>query len=194
MNLIRRFTVDGFRNLNGVDLEFNDRLNILLGPNGSGKTALLEALHYGIRGRSFRTSHSAELIGHDSSGFLLRLDVEDASGVVHRGGIQRLRQKKQVVHWDGDRTSGFAQVSGLLPLQVILPTTSELVFGTPALRRRWLDWGVFHVEHAYLTRWRQYMRLLQQRNATLKQLSLDRQSNPALVSVYTHQMLELSIR
>jgi DNA replication and repair protein RecF len=56
----------------------------------------------------------------------------------------------------------------LFPVHAIDPGIHELIQGTPSDRRRFLDWGVFHVEHGYLDGWRQYRRILGQRNAALK--------------------------
>ena len=55
-----------------------------------------------------------------------------------------------------------------MPIQLILPDSSALILGAPTERRRFLDWGTFHVEPPYLDRLRDYQRVLQQRNALLK--------------------------
>jgi DNA replication and repair protein RecF len=69
---------------------------------------------------------------------------------------------------DGEPAAGAAALAALFPVQVLDPSSHELVQGTPSERRRFLDWGVFHVEHEYLDAWRRYRRLLSQRNAALK--------------------------
>ena len=56
-----------------------------------------------------------------------------------------------------------------LAVQVIDPEVHKLVEEGPGRRRRFLDWGVFHVEHGFLEGWRRYRRALKQRNAALKQ-------------------------
>ena len=61
-----------------------------------------------------------------------------------------------------------SEAAALLPLQVMGPALSELVFGPPGERRQWLDWGLFHVEHTYLEALRSYVHALRQRNAGLK--------------------------
>ena len=64
---------------------------------------------------------------------------------------------------------GLAELSSLLPLQLIDPGIHRLVEEGPLQRRRWVDWGVFHVEPGFMTAWGAHARALRQRNAALKQ-------------------------
>jgi DNA replication and repair protein RecF len=72
------------------------------------------------------------------------------------------------VRVDGDSDGGAADLAEALPLQVIDPEVHNLVAGGPELRRRFLDWIAFHVEHEHLLTWRRFRRVLKQRNAALK--------------------------
>ena len=58
------------------------------------------------------------------------------------------------------------------------PGSHELISGAAEERRRFLDWGVFHVEHEFLARWRRYQRALRQRNARLRRGARCRQLEP----------------
>lgn len=69
---------------------------------------------------------------------------------------------------DGQAVDSLAELSHLLPVQVIDPGIHRLVEEGPALRRRWLDWAVFHVEPSFMPQWQGYMRSLRQRNAALR--------------------------
>jgi DNA replication and repair protein RecF len=69
---------------------------------------------------------------------------------------------------DGESATGSASLVEILPLHTIDPSVHDLIQGGPSERRRFLDWGVFHVEHSYLDAWRRYRRVLGQRNAALK--------------------------
>jgi DNA replication and repair protein RecF len=69
---------------------------------------------------------------------------------------------------DGEEQSGFAIATKLLPVIEITPNSHEIIERGPGQRRRFLDWGVFHVEHPYGECWRRHMRALRQRNAALK--------------------------
>lgn len=172
MAILQRLEINGFRNLRDVRLTPHPKLNFFAGANGAGKTALLEAIHYLVRGKSFRSSQTTDLIGHDVEQLLIRtaLQVEEFERVEVDAAVLRPRHKRQQIRWRGAPVNSFARISSNVPLQVFLPSLSDLVFGGPGERRRWLDWGTFHVEHRYLDHWRSYSRLLHQRNALLRAL------------------------
>ena len=71
-----------------------------------------------------------------------------------------------------------AQLAELLPVHAIDPSMHALVEGGPSERRRFLDWGVFHVEPSYLEAWKRYRRVLSQRNAALKRAASDAELRP----------------
>jgi DNA replication and repair protein RecF len=173
----------GFRCLETVDIEFDPGFNLLVGPNASGKTSLLESLYYLGRGRSFRPVTNRELIQTGSSGFRIFGIADGSSPSPHRLGIE-VEAGRRRIRVDGQDGTG-ADLARCLPVQVIDPEIHELVQGGPELRRRFLDWGVFHVKHGFLAAWRDYQQALRQRNAALRQNEPDqlvRLWNEALVS------------
>jgi DNA replication and repair protein RecF len=163
---LKRFKVAGFRCLDELEIQPDRRLNLITGPNASGKTSLLESIFYLGRGRSFRASGNRELIQTGSKGFVLFGETADADGN-HRVGVEVAIGQREV-RADGESGNG-ADLARLLPVQVIDPEIHELIQGSPELRRRFLDWGVFHVKHSFLDAWRRYRKALSQRNAALRQ-------------------------
>src|ERR1700688_1505542 len=71
--------VEGLRCLKQVQLDLHPHVNLLTGPNGSGKTSMLEAVYLLGRGRSFRTRHTEQLIGHDAAGLSVLGRPDDPS-------------------------------------------------------------------------------------------------------------------
>jgi len=156
--------VDNFRNLESAMLTPLPGLNWLFGDNGAGKTSILEAIHVLGRGRSFRANRIGPLIRDGSE--TLRI-VAQTGNPDARLGVERSKGS-----WTGRinrqscaRMSDFAR---RLPLVLVDPENHAVVEGTPALRRSFLDWGLFHVEQGYLSGWKQYNRLLRQRNTALR--------------------------
>jgi len=164
--VIRSFRVSNFRCLESVEAEFEPGFNLIVGPNGSGKTSLLEALAYLGRGKSFRGASTAALIQHGKDEFVLFGQVENDARK-HSVGVRNSRAGLEV-RVDGIGDGGAATLAATLPLQVIDPEVHNLVAGGPEQRRRYLDWIAFHVEHDHLMRWRRFRRALKQRNAALK--------------------------
>jgi len=169
---LQHFKVQGFRCLDETIIEPDLRLNLITGPNASGKTSLLESLFYLGRGRSFRAAGNRELIQTGQPGFVLFGEIENG-GDTERAGIE-VAVGSRKVRVNGEQGTG-ADLARLLPVQVIDPEIHQLVQGSPEQRRRFLDWGVFHVKHSYLDSWRRYQKALRQRNAALRQGENDQQ-------------------
>jgi len=155
------------RCLESVELELDPAWNLILGPNGAGKTSLLEAVHVVGRGRSFRTRQNRRLIQRGQDNFSIYAELLDGQrrrriGIVAARGSLELRL-------DGAPARRATELDEVLPVNVLDPGSHALIDAGPSERRRYLDWGVFHVEHDYLTNWRRYRRTLGQRNAALKQ-------------------------
>ena len=164
--VLESFTAENFRCLANIEFEADPHYNLVVGPNASGKTSILEAVAYLGRGKSFRGAPTANLIRHGEKSFLLFGRVIDGK---HRGSVGvRNSAGGLEVRVDGVTGGGAAALAAALPLQVIDPDVHNLVAGAPDERRRYLDWIAFHVEHGYLESWRRFRRALKQRNAALR--------------------------
>lgn len=158
-------SISGVRCLADASLKLGPRLNLIHGPNGSGKTSILESIFLLGRGRSFRTRHTDHLIARGQSRLTVFGQTEDPP---HRIGFQYQRDESYTARLDGEDVRSLAELPGAFFVEVIDPEVHRLVEGAPGERRRWLDWGVFHVEHDFLENWLRFSRALRQRNAALK--------------------------
>ena len=163
---IHEFSVQDFRCLAHVELTAEPGFNLIVGPNASGKTSILEAIAYLGRGKSFRGATTANLVRHGEREFVLFGRVEDG-GRQAKVGVRNSAAGLEV-RIDGASGGGSAELAAALPLQIIDPDIHNLVAGAPEERRRYLDWIAFHVEHGYLDSWRRFRRALRQRNAALR--------------------------
>ena len=166
---ISRLQVDKLRNLSGVSLDQLDRLNFFVGPNGSGKTSLLEAIAIASLGRSFRSHRIQPVIHRDESSLHVFLECVSDTGQSHKLGVQRDRNNLYQVRINGATADSLAQLSVYLPVLVLDASAFDLLDGPPRLRRHFLDWGVFHVEHGFYQSWKQYNRIIKQRSSLLRQ-------------------------
>lgn len=167
---IEQLSFHGLRNLQPVTLHPGPGINLLSGANGSGKTSLLEGMHILGMGRSFRTRQLKNAIQHDAAELTLfgRLRGElDTRGTTL--GVRRLRDERELeLRLNGKRPARLSELVEALPLQLINPDAFRLLEGSPAGRREFLDWGVFHVKHEFLTGWKRTRRALKHRNALLR--------------------------
>ena len=162
-----RIHISGLRNIESAELALSPGFNYIYGANGAGKTAVLEGLHVLARGRSFRATNLDQVVGRNQDALLIRAEVKKESST-HALGFSR-RGSTNEFRVDGLRGNGFAELAQHVAVQTLLPNSSELIYGSPSERRRFLDWGLFHVEQDFLQVSRRYTRTLQQRNAWLKQ-------------------------
>ena len=162
---LQKLRIEDLRLFARVELAFAPRWNLLTGANGSGKTSVLEAAYLLSHGRSFRTSARDALVRHGADGYSVYGEVLTGRGSA-RVGIARSGRRLEA-RLDG---AGVA-IGELMRHAAVLcfePGSHELVAGSSDERRRLLDWGVFHVEHEFLSVWRRYHRALKQRNALLR--------------------------
>ena len=167
-------------------------LNLITGENGAGKTSVLEALHLMAYGRSFRGrvrdglvqagAPALEVFVEWSESGRQRLrtgtgGVADAvSGYirVRKAGLRHNGQE-WAGRLDGAAVSHLGDLCAALAVVSFDPGSHALISGGGEPRRRFLDWGLFHVEPEFLPLWRRYSRALRQRNALLKSKARDSQ-------------------
>lgn len=167
--LLSRLKLQFFRNLLSVDMTPQPGVNLIIGPNASGKTSLLESIFLLGHGRSFKERHLDTLIQLDKSLFSIYAEIEK-SGRKVTCGLMKSKELPAQIQIDGDRTRLLSKLAETLPLLLISPESFRLLNAGSIERRQFLDWGVFHVEHCFGEVWQQYQKALKQRNAELKQL------------------------
>jgi len=156
------------RNIQSAQLNLKPGLNIITGANASGKTSLLEAFNLLGTGRSFRTSRLNHVIQAEQETLTVFARLRSASGLSQKLGFQYTQGKRQL-RLDGQPIHSGADLAHLLPIQLINQQSFDLIDQGPSQRRKFLDWGVFHVEHSFYPVWQRYMRAMKQRNAALRQ-------------------------
>ncbi|MBI5461966.1 MAG: DNA replication/repair protein RecF [Gammaproteobacteria bacterium] len=168
---LTKIAISDFRNIATAELSFSPQLNLIAGCNGAGKTSLLEAVYFLGRAQSFRTTHPSSVIREGAEGLLVTGQVTDRYSTAIPVGIQRDKTSIRV-KMAGRPVQQLAELVVCFPFQLLTPDSHQLLEGGPRYRRRFLDWGVFHVEPAFFPAWQRYSRALRQRNAALKARAL----------------------
>ncbi|MBP9827460.1 DNA replication and repair protein RecF [Candidatus Saccharibacteria bacterium] len=160
--MLRHLHLSQFRSYSSLDLEFSEPVFLILGPNATGKTNILEAMYIIATGRSFRAD-DIEVIQHGTMGY--RIDAtfsdETISVVFQSDPIKRKRLLRESV------AISRTKLLGLHPVVLFEPNDLTLLSGAPERRRRYLDSVLIQTDEAYRQNYVLYRRLLRQRNALL---------------------------
>ncbi|MER3407762.1 MAG: DNA replication/repair protein RecF, partial [Nitrososphaera sp.] len=163
---LTKLRVHHLRCLHEMELTPGSGANWLVGPNGTGKTSLLEAIYLLSHGHSFRSGGFHALMQRGMDAFAIHAEVHSLGGV-HALGMGRSDDGWRL-RVDGDNVSTLSALLRRCAVICFEPGSHALIAGPADERRRFLDWGVFHVEHDFLSHWRAYRRALRQRNALLR--------------------------
>jgi DNA replication and repair protein RecF len=156
------------RNLKTVTLLPAEGLNLIFGSNASGKTSLLEAIYLLSHGRSFRTTNIRSVIQHHADNLQVfgKVKQEKSPSLINLG-IERGMTYTQI-RINQTTVNQASRLATYLPVQIINPEAHRLLEQGPNQRRKYLDWGLFHVEPIFHETWQTYNRILKQRNAALR--------------------------
>ncbi|QQR84164.1 DNA replication and repair protein RecF [Candidatus Peregrinibacteria bacterium] len=172
---LKNLKITGFRNLKPVQLEWDPAVTTyaFVGPNGHGKTNLLEAIYLLGISKSFRTHENEDFIGFDETFCRLETYVENGHEVdffeliVTKGPIKKTLKRQGII-------KKAVEYIGHLKVVFFSPDDINLIQGAPANRRRYLDVLLSQLDPAYLEDSLRYAAVLKQRNALLKRLSIEK--------------------
>jgi len=164
---LKSLSIDRFRNIESARLDLAPRVNLFIGENAAGKTSVLEALFVLARARSFRTRNLDKVTFSGTDGFQLVTRVSQEGKRDIPVGMSRT-DKKLIARIDGKPIQRLSELATLFPVQWLGGNLHRLIEEGPVYRRRYLDWGLFHVKQSYMPAWQRFQKLLRQRNAALR--------------------------
>ncbi|HET7657780.1 MAG TPA: DNA replication/repair protein RecF [Bacillales bacterium] len=177
-----------YRNYKQAELRFDDEINVFIGENAQGKTNLLEAIYVLAMANSHRTHNDKELIHWNEEYAKIEGKVQNA-----RGGlplelvISKMGKKVKANHLEKRRLSDYV---GTLNVVLFAPEDLNLVKGSPQIRRRFIDMEMGQVYPLYMHELSRYRKILQQRNALLKELKREN----VMLDILTEQLIESAVK
>lgn len=159
------------RSLDCVRVELPRGIVSVIGPNGTGKTNLIEALYFALTGRSFRTSDRRDLIPFGGTLARAEATIEDEDGIEHKllAAVSRSEGRRHLL--DGNPADPATLARSRPPVAVFAPDRLTLVKGPPAERRAHLDGFIAARWPARAQLRKHYGQAVAQRNALLSRLS-----------------------
>lgn len=188
-----RLTLFQFRNYAQAEFQFGPGVNALVGPNGSGKTNVLDAIHYLCLCKSYFGGGDAHAMRHGDqffsvAGTFLREGKSDEVLVSVKTG------QKKTIRFNQKDVPRLRDHIGKLPLVMEAPVDQELVIGGSEERRRMMDSIICQMDQAYLDDLMAYNKVLMQRNALLKQVALGSHADASLWQIWDEQLVMYALR
>jgi len=191
--IIRDLQITNFRNIRSLSMTPHERLSLLAGKNGQGKSAILEAIGFLLTGRSFRTFRESELIQWHSKHARIEGRVE------HRDGVREISAflsqvdprhdgtiRKQIAI-DGIPLRKLSQYMGKMGVVIFSRSDLEIITGAPQSRRSFLDHLLSRMGGGYLHSLQRYSTILRERNNWLR---TSRKAHPAMEEVWKEQLAQ----
>ena len=182
-----------FKNHRGGDMAFSKQVNCLLGDNGSGKTNVLDALHYLCFCKSYFNPVDSQNITHEEEYMMVK-------GEFHRLGEKEIiscgvkKGAKKVFKRNEKTYSRLMDHIGRFPAVIIAPDDAELIHGGSELRRRWLDMVISQYDNSYLEALVNYNKALTQRNNLLKYFFENRRWDAEMIEPWNVKMAPLAVK
>ena len=174
---ISRIEINNFRNIEKITLEPSEKTNVIYGMNAQGKTNLIEAVWMFSGHKSFRGAHDKELVNFDSGESKLR--IEYFGGGLKNDAEIRISDKRNY-KINGVELKSSTEMTEESNIIVFSPDQLSIIKDGPSLRRGFLNTAISTIYKTYGENLKKYNRILQQRNAVLKD---------AKISSYIYDMI-----
>ncbi len=192
--ILNRLSIINYKNIQEATLTLSPKMNCFIGPNGTGKTNLLDAVYYLSFCRSAYTSVDSQVIRHDQDFFVVKGDYTDDRGMLgeDQDELRKLsiycgmkRGTKKHFKCNKKEYKRLSQHIGLIPLIFVSPADTYLVDGGGEERRRLMDMVISQYDNLYLDALNRYNKALQQRNTLLK---MEEEPDLELMRIWEEQM------
>ena len=141
---VKSLQINNLRNIQSAEIEPHPHVNIFFGANGAGKTSVIESLVVLAKGRSFRSGNTSALIGPNGDSFQVVAEIAANAAPICRMGLERSANEWRA-RINGIDVKQLSDLAPQLPFILVEPNSHQLVSRSPDIRRRYIDWGVFHV-------------------------------------------------
>jgi len=189
---LKRITYENFRNHRLLSFEPSEGVNLIYGPNGSGKTSILEGIHYCALTKGFVSAKDGECLLFGSDYFLLHGVFIDCSENQTTVKVTCQREKEKQIIVNNSEIKPFSSHIGNIPCITFSPSEIVIVNGAPAERRRFIDNAISQTDRRYLDDLLSYRRVLHQRNALLSQLYERKNVHGDMLAIWTENISKLA--
>lgn len=189
--LLEFISLINFKNYEESKLHFSENLNCFLGQNGSGKTNLLDAIHYLALCKSAINYSDNQLIKHEENFFMLKGKfIENQESNLVEASI--MSRKPKSFKFNSVPYEKLSEHIGKIPLVMVNPNDIDLIREGSEFRRKFIDGIIAQVDTVYLSNLMLYNRYLKSRNSLLKHFFEKRSFDKELLATYDEQLIPLN--
>ena len=186
---LKQLSLLNFKNYESEDFEFSPDINCITGPNGVGKTNLLDSIYFLSLTKSYFNPIDSQNINHREKMMLIKGEfIIDGKKEIISTAL-RSGQKKKVKRNRVEYTK-IAEHIGLIPIVIITPFDSYLILEGSEVRRKFIDGIIAQEDQAFLQTLLNYNRALKQRNQLLKDFARQHHFDKESLEVWDEQLIE----
>jgi len=167
IQMLSEISITNVRNICLATISFGSKFNVFYGQNGSGKTSVIESIYLLATAKSFRSSQARKIINENNQSLTVFGRITGPNESI-RIGIEKT-VNANTIRVNGSNVRFISELAECLPVLVIEQDSHKLLESGPQWRRKFIDWGLFHVKHDFTSIWSDYRKSLKQRNALLIQ-------------------------
>ena len=187
---LEELTLNQFKNNKESKISFSNRINIFVGENGAGKTNILDAIYYLSFCKSHHNSFDSQNIMHKEQYFMIKGEYFNSDTTNEKVHISFTKGDRKKVKRNDKEYDRLADHIGEFPLVMISPSDANLIYGGSEDRRKYIDGVISQFDRAYLNTILHYNKVLQQRNALLRNLSDNANLDNSILEIIDNKLCE----
>ena len=185
---IKQLHLKNFRNYEQLEVQFENKVNVILGENAQGKTNVMESIYVLALAKSHRTTNDKDLIRWDTEYAKIEGRIQKNHGSLPMELIVSKKGKK--AKYNHIEQKKLSQYVGNMNVVMFAPEDLNLVKGSPQIRRRFIDMEIGQISPVYLHEVGQLNKILKQRNHYLKQMQIKKQTDETMLDILTEQFIQ----
>ena len=191
--ILKSLSLVNYKNFDSRNFSFDSKINCFVGPNGIGKTNVLDAIYHLSFGKSYFNPIATQNIKHNEEFFVI--DGEYKKGSKTENIIVSLKRgQKKIIKRNSKTYEKFSDHIGFSPLVIISPADRDLIVEGSDIRRKFIDSVISQSDKSYLNYLIKYNKVLAQRNALLKYFAVNNTFNADTLDIYNNQLNEFGIQ
>ena len=185
--ILKSITLTNYKSFSAKTVNLDPKINCFIGPNGVGKSNVLDAIYHLSFGKSYFNPISSQNIKHGEDFFaikgLYRNESKEEVVIIHFK-----KNDKKVIKRNNKKYEKFSDHIGFIPLVIISPSDRNLIAEGSDIRRKFIDSVISQSDKKYLENLINYNKILTQRNSLLKLFFKNKKFDKQTIQVYDSQL------